>query len=495
MKKFVISSLLLFTNLFLYAQDKKEVEGDIGESVPVEQDTIVNFIVDYEEATAIDSVWASKLYNSKLYPQLSLSIRQIDHLDEESIIKEVSTELLKQRLEDLNAKTPFVIEYNPTLESVINFYLKRNRKAVENLMALSHYYFPMFEEKLDKYDIPLEMKYLAIVESALNPRAKSRVGATGLWQFMYATGKMHGLDVTSYYDERMDPVLSTEAACKYLKNLYDTFQDWDLALASYNSGPGNVAKAIRRSGGNTNYWELRNYLPRETAGYVPSFIATMYMFEYADEHGFKPYQPEITYFETDTIKVKGQIKFDQIEKTTGVNRELLSFLNPSYKLEIVPYIENENHYIRLPKAEAGVFVSNESVIYDYAKKLLAQEEAEAEAKKALDEPQKTYYRVRRGDYLGKIADRFGVSISSIKQWNGLRSSRLNIGQKLTIYSKNGSDIAENTERQEVYTVKPGDTLWSISKKYPGVSVQNIQNWNGISGKNIKPGMKLKVTNG
>ena len=231
---------------------------------------------DYHQPALIDSIWQNTLLDSQLYAEMQETIKNTPYND--TVHKSIPTDTLKARLAKLNAKTPFNVTYNESLESVIQYYLRRDKEVMERLMSLSYYYFPMFEEKLDKYDIPLEIKYLAIVESALNPRAKSRVGATGLWQFMFATGKMHGLDVSSYVDERMDPVLATEAACKYLSNLYDSFGDWDLVLASYNSGPGNVSKAIRRSGGKTDYWELRRHLPRETAGYVPAFLATMYLF-------------------------------------------------------------------------------------------------------------------------------------------------------------------------------------------------------------------------
>lgn len=467
----------------------------------IQQDSIEVFLGDYKQAREVDSLWKAKLLNSDLYETMNESVLIAADLDSVNY-KVVSTDTLKARLARINAKTPFNVEYNTSLESVINYYIKRRKESVEGLLSLSQYYFPLFEEKLDKYDIPLEMKYLAIVESALNPRAKSRVGATGLWQFMFATGKMHGLDVSSYVDERMDPVLATEAACKYLSNLYKTFGDWDLALASYNSGPGNVAKAIRRSGGNTNYWELRDYLPRETAGYVPAFIATMYLFEYADEHGFEPYRPEITYFETDTIKVKKLIKFDQIATVTGVDKELLSFLNPSYKIDIIPYEEDEEYYIRLPLREAGVFVSNEDLIYNFVDEQIAKEKEERGVPSYVNGDDKIRYRVRSGDYLGKIATKYGVGISSIRRWNGLRSNRLKIGQRLTIYprkpvataSVNTSSKARSSS-MKTYTVKQGDSLWSISKKFPGVSVKNIQHWNDISGSRLKPGMKLKVSNG
>ena len=203
---------------------------------------------------------------------------------------------------------------------------------------------------------------MAIVESALKPTIKSRVGATGLWQFMYSTGKLYKLDVSSYVDERNDPIKSTEAACKYLSNLYSIFGDWDLALAAYNSGPGNVTKAIRRSGGKTNYWNIRPYLPRETAGYLPAFYATYYIFEYAEEHQLYATNELPNSFETDTIRVKRQLTFDQVNRILKTDNELLEFLNPQYKLKIIPFEEKENHTLRLPRYLAGTFVANEDLL-------------------------------------------------------------------------------------------------------------------------------------
>ena len=217
----------------------------------------------------------------------------------------------------------------------------------------------MFEGELDKHNIPLEIKYLAIVESALKPRARSRVGATGLWQFMFATGKQYGLDVNSYVDERSDPVKSTQTAATYLGVLYKIFGDWDLALAAYNSGPGNVSKAIRRSGGSKNYWNIRHNLPRETANYVPAFYATLYIFEYANEHNIKARENTLAYFETDTVQVKRQLTFEQIYETLNVDIEVLQFLNPQYKLDIVPYIKDRNYTLTLPVKDIGKFLSNE----------------------------------------------------------------------------------------------------------------------------------------
>ncbi|WP_139854180.1 LysM peptidoglycan-binding domain-containing protein [Aequorivita sinensis] len=462
------------------------------------KDSIVYNLKDMALARKKDSLWLKELYKSDLFDDIYNSIVNQEYEPVE--YEELPTEVLKQRLKELDARTPFNVEYNPSLESVIKQYLKNRRRGIERLMGLSEYYFPLFEQELDKHNLPLELKYLAIVESALNPSAKSRVGATGLWQFMYPTGKMFGLDVNSYVDERSDPIRSTEAACKYLKSLNNSFNDWDLALAAYNSGPGNVSKAIRRSGGRTNYWDLRSFLPRETAGYVPAFLATMYIFEYAEEHGFKKQAARIPYVATDTIRVKQQITLDQVSKLTNLDIEELEFLNPAYKLGIIPVVKGENYTLRLPLTSVGTFVNNEDAIYAHLNK--EQENVEEEAPEMYDQPEKVRYRVRRGDFLGKIAQRYGVGVSQIKNWNGMRSNNLKVGQNLIIYpKKNPQDIASNAPAkrtntaEKTYTVRSGDSLWTISQKFPGVSVQNLKKWNDISGNNIKPGTKLKIYKG
>lgn len=457
---------------------------------------------DDDFASGIDQKWLDELYSNSLFDTIYKAVSEQDYLPVD--YPELPTDTLKSRLERLNTKTPFNIEYNPALESVIKSYLKNRREHLEHLMALSEFYFPMFERELDNQNIPLEIKYLAIVESALKPRAKSRVGATGLWQFMFTTGKMYGLDVSSYVDERSDPIKSTVAASKYLATLYKIFGDWDLALAAYNSGPGNVSKAIRRSGGYKNYWNIRPFLPRETAGYLPAFLATMYIFEFADEHGLKMEKPIFRHFETDTIHVKQMISLDQVSEMTGVNIEELQFLNPSYKLDIIPYIKDENYALRLPKRVVGTFVNNEKEIYAFAKAEF--DKREKPLPELIETKSQIRYRVKSGDYLGKIARRYGVRISDLKRWNGLRTNNIRIGQRLTIYprspyipkkaptksqSKNSSNKEEKS-KYEIYTVKKGDSFWSISRKYPGISVQKLKEWNDISSNELKPGMKIKV---
>ena len=476
---------------------KKAVNAEIK---PVSDSLAIRNLEDHKLAAEIDQKWLDELYSNTLYDSIYKSVTELTF---ESVdYPELSTDTLKARLKALNARTPFNIDYNPSLESVIKSYLKNRRQSFERLMSLSEYYFPLFEESLDNYDIPLEVKYLAIVESALKPRAKSRVGATGLWQFMFGTGKEYGLNVSSYVDERSDPIKSTVAASKYLARLYKIFGDWDLALAAYNSGPGNVSKAIRRSGGYENYWNIRPHLPRETAGYLPAFLATMYIFEFAEEHGFKKQRPNYHYIETDTIHVKKMISLDQVSELLDVPIEELQFLNPSYKLDIIPYIEGENYTLRLPRSVVGKFVTNENQIYAFAENEFNKREKPLP--QFFDSDSKIRYRVRSGDYLGKIARRYGVRVSQIKSWNGLRSNNLRIGQRLTIYprkpvatsisNKNAVKKTLNTDGKSTYIVQKGDSLWSISQKLPGVSVQNIKDWNDISGNKLKIGMTLIVSN-
>lgn len=456
---------------------------------------------DNEAAAKYDSIWLKKLYDSAsffdtIYKAVTSPAVEVAEYSE------LNTDTLKLRLQKLNEKTPFNIAYNPALESYIKSYLKRRRGLMERMLTISQFYFPMFEQELDNYDIPLEIKYLAIVESALNPRARSRVGATGLWQFMYGTGRENGLYVSSYVDERSDPIKSTKAACEYLTKMYDVFGDWDLVLAAYNSGPGNVNKAIRRSGGYKNYWNIRNFLPRETAGYVPAFLTTLYLFEYAEEHGLTGEKVHRPFFETDTIHVKSTITFDQISKLVNVTKEELKVLNPQYKLNIIPFVKDKNYALRLPKKAMGKFVNNEKAIYTFVEKELKT--IEKPLPKLVNSQDKIRYRVKSGDYLGKIANRYRVSVSAIKRWNGLRNNNLKVGQRLTIfprkpltnYSKPSTKkVAVNQTIKpgtKVHTVQDGDSLWIISRKYPGISIDNLREWNGISGNNLKPGTKLKL---
>lgn len=456
------------------------------------------------DLATINSLLMNDKFRSPLYDTAQYFIRDLAKVDISNI--ELSSELLKERLAKINQKTPFHIAYNPALEKVIKSYLKYRKRYYPALMAKTKYYFPMFEEYLTEFDIPMEMKYLAIVESTLDPRARSRMGATGLWQFMYATGLQYKLKVSSYVDERQDPVKATIAACKYLSDLYQIFGDWDLALAAYNSGPGNVLKAIKRSGGYRNYWNIRPYLPRETAGYVPAFYATMYLFEYAEEHDLVSDVPDIYHFETDTIRVRNTISFDQIIEKTSMSLDLVSFLNPAYKLDVIPKIDGKNYVIKIPKQNVIEFLNAENDIYLQAKKDASKREKPLPQYFEMDK--RIRYKVISGDFLGKIANKFGVRISDLKRWNSLRNNRLKVGQRLSVYPKksqiSSTAVTKKAVAKEkaapnkkskfiVYIVEKGDSLWTISQKYLKVSVDEIKKWNNIwDVKSIKPGTKLKI---
>lgn len=405
----------------------------------------------------------------------------------------------EQRLAELNKNTPMNLDFNPYVKAYIDVYSQKRREQVSRMLGLSEYYFPMFEEALDRHGMPLELKYLAVVESALNPLARSRVGAKGLWQFMYATGKMNGLKVSSYVDERHDPLKSTEAACQYLKTLYGIFGDWELALAAYNSGPGNVNKAIRRSGGKRNYWEIRPFLPRETAGYVPAFIAVNYIMNHADEHYIYPSEVRASYFQTDTVWIKEQVSFDQVATLIDISKEELEFLNPAFQVDIIPK-NDEPYALVLPTTAMGKFIANEDSIYTLAQKDFEQNKTSAPAYVEVED--KIRHRVQRGEVLGTIAEKYGVSVSSIRRWNGIRGNTIRIGQRLTIYPRKipSSATASSSSTQKskdgkylTYSVRSGETFYSIARKYPGVSADNIMSWNNIrSARSLRPGMKLKI---
>jgi len=455
---------------------------------------------DLPNAKRMDSLWFKELYQPVLFDSIQELKMNIDKADVDIQLDSVD---FKRKLELLNQKTELDIVYHPALERTVKVFLKKRKKSLGRLFGMAEYYFPIFEEKLAKYNIPLEMKYLAIVESALNPRAISPAGAGGLWQFMYSTGKMYGLEINNYVDERFDPLQETEAACKHMQDLYRIFKDWNLVLAAYNSGAGNVTKAIRRSGGYTNYWNIRPYLPRETAGYVPLFQATLFLGEYADDYGIKTTQPDFHYIATDTIVVKHNITFEQISKLLKISVEELEFLNPQYKLNIIPYVEDQHYTLKLPLELVGIFVTNEALIQELVQKEFNRKE------KPLPKFYKfnnyIIYRVRPGDYLGKIARKYHTSVSKIKRWNHLRSDRLRVGQKLKIYSRyavatSGTKKKKSKTKQEqpptgnyvTYRVKPGDTLWNISQKFK-VSLSELLKWNKMkSNQKLKPGMKIKI---
>ena len=342
-----------------------------------------------------------------------------------------SDSVYEARIQQLDTKTPIDLVYNPYVKQYINVYTKQRRQQMSRMMGLAAYYFPVFEEVLDQFNLPLELKYLALVESALNPKAKSWAGATGLWQFMYNTGKEHNLKVSSYVDERMDPYRATVAACEFFEKSYSVYRDWSLVLASYNSGRGNVNKAIRRSGGKRNYWQIRRFLPKETRSYVPAFIAVCYAMNYASDHNISAENPRILFHEVDTIEVKYQIDFEYLSSSIGVSLDELEFLNPSYKINVIPKIEGRPYHLVLPVAKMGVFVENEKEIYAHFAELDAQKRKNYP--KYSEQDERVIHRVKSGEYLGKIARRYGCSVKKIQKWNNLKNDNIRIGQKLILY--------------------------------------------------------------
>ena len=345
----------------------------------------------------------------------------------------LSDSIFKYYMAELDARTPFEMTYNPVVKRYIERYLRPGNARLSRMMAHGQYYFPMFEEHLAKYNMPLEIKYLAVVESALNPKARSYVGATGLWQFMYGTGKLYGLKVNSYVDDRNDPLKSTEAACQYMLKMYDVFEDWNLVLAAYNSGPGNVRKAIRRSGGKTSYWEIRPYLPRETSAYVPLFIAASYAMEFGHMHGAVAADVPAYYLTTDTVSITQQLHFKQIHEELGVDEALMEFLNPQYKYKIVPVVQGQQYTLSLPKEAADRFRSNQDSIYSVAASYFESRASNMPAFTQMNE--RTTHRVKSGETLGHIAGKYGVRVSEIKRWNGLKSDVIRVGQRIVVYPR------------------------------------------------------------
>jgi len=406
--------------------------------------------------------------------------------------------VLARRIDSLNMETPVELTFNRVVKNYINLYAKRKKELTARMLGLAELYFPLFEEQLDRFDIPLEMKYLAIVESALNPTAGSRAGAKGLWQFMYGTGKVYGLRVTSLIDERFDPYQATIAACEHMNDLYDIYGDWSLVMAAYNSGAGNVNKAIRRSGGIKSYWAIWPFLPRETRGYVPAFIAVQYVMTHAAEHNIFPVRHGILFHETDTVAVHDVLSLDQISEMLGVPMDQLKLLNPLYKKGIIPYKDDEEFFVTLPNEYIGDFINNEQDLYAYVtQKGTEKKKLLAEIKKAQE---RTIHIVRSGENLGLIARKYHVYVSQVRAWNNLRGSTIYPGQRLVVYpsAKYNPSVAPKQQTASAtpapngtHTVKNGENLGLIAKKY-GCSVNQIKSWNNLNKSTIHPGQKLKV---
>ncbi len=438
-------------------------------------------------------------------------------------------------------RIPSIIDlsYNRHVRSFINVYTERRREQVGFMLGLADYYFPIFEEIFALYDMPLELKYCAIIESALNPRAVSRAGATGLWQFMYGTGRMYGLTINSFVDERRDPVRSTYVAAHYMKDLYDIYGDWTLVIAAYNCGPTNVNKAIRRSGGKKNYWEIYRYLPRETRGHVPAFIAVAYLMNNYRYHNFTPRAVSLN-FAVDTVMIDDELHLEQVSHVLNIPVQLLRDMNPQYKKDIIP--GNEKPYaLKIPVEYSTRFIDLSDSIFAYNDSIYFNTESKYKGPQTTASSSytssgyvssappanmaKVYYTVKTGDNLGFISEWYHVGLSELKNWNNIYGSMIRTGQRLQVYvpksqveqfknidnmsfeekqrttGKNivmpenygSQDPGRDTGDYVYYLVKPGETLWDIARKFPGVTDSELKQLNGITdaGK-IQPGQVIKV---
>lgn len=540
-----ITLLLIFITLYSFASGKSD---DLVKTKPLKRievagidtsgnlktyraypDEVLDFLIEEKMDSLMNSWYIRNAYDIDQVVETPVDTALLFANESiENSAKPLPDSVYIERLEALNS---FVdLSYNKTVGSMINMYTGKRKEQMGMMLGLANYYFPIFEEILDKYNLPLELKYMAIIESALNARAYSRAGACGLWQFMYGTGKMYGLEINTFVDERRDPVKSTEAAAKYLSDLYNIYKDWHLVIAAYNCGPGNVNKAIRRSGGKRDYWTIYYRLPRETRGYVPLFISATYAMNYYKLHGISPKEPHFNIM-TDTIMVNNYLHFEQLASQLNLEVDLIRELNPQYRRDIIPATPSKTYSLRLPQDKIFAFIDSEAIIYNYKRD-------EYFPNNQIKNPNQTayqyvpvdvkgkdivYYTVKSGDNVGFISEWFHVRASDIRYWNNLRGNLIRVGQKLVIYVPKGkadhynnfnsmsfsekqktlgktTTVAQNKPLSqtidpgyEYYTVRKGDNLWDIAKQFPGVSASDIQQINNMGrSTNLNIGQKLKI---
>jgi len=522
MKKVIIIILGFFAiNSFGINPNKLMVDDSVKVSFEVDIDHFTNSL------DSLMSIW---------YVQNSMQLQEEDfYLASDSFVPPVFPDtIMLKRLAAINSAVD--LSYNEVVQRFIDLYSTRRKTQTEVMLGLSEYYFPIFESYLDYYNLPLELKYLAVIESALNPRAVSRAGATGMWQFMYATGRLYKLRINSYVDERRDPVISTDAAARYLRDLHNIYKDWSLAIAAYNCGPGNVNKAIRRSG-KTTYWEIYNFLPRETRGYVPAFVGALYVMNNYKDYNIVPKKIDFP-LNTDTILITERLHFGQIAEVLDISIDMLRDLNPQYRRDIIP--AGDTYPLRLPVEYSLRFISLQDSIFNYQDSIfnkniyasVPQRGSGSSSSRAFSgrtpaNSEKISYTIKSGDNLGFISSWFGVTVNDLRDWNGIHGNNIRAGRKLDIYvpkdkvdyyknfnnmtfaqkqnsigSQSSSTVAESkplatttndTSEYTWYTVKSGDNFWSIANNFPGVSNTDIMQFNGITNaSSLKPGQKLKI---
>ena len=433
-------------------------------------------------------------------------------MDSVHFTSNVPDAVMIERLEKMNSF--ITLPYNETVKNYMILYSERMPRKMSHILGLCTYYMPIFEETFVRYGLPVELKYVAIIESALNPLAVSRAGATGMWQFMYNTAKSYGLEIDSYVDERRDPFASVDAAARYLKDAYNIFGDWSLAISSYNCGSGNVNKAIKRSG-SRDFWSIYPYLPKETRGYVPAMVGAMYAVNYAKEYGLEP-SPVVMPAYTDTFHIHQNLHFRQIEELIGLPVGDLRDLNPQYYKDIVPGSQHE-YILRMPYNYSAAFIDVQDTVYKHrAKDIFSgvdvdrygnSGEGPSVSSGGATGTSWVYYKVKNGDSLGKIASKYHTSVNQLKSWNGLKSTTIRVGQSLKVgkkatygsssssSGKSGSSSSSSGSSSSggytTYTVKSGDTLYKIAQRYNGVTANDIMKYNNI-GENIHPGDKIKI---
>ncbi len=500
MKKSVLFCFLLLT-FGLSAQVNRSMPMKDSSLIPGKT-TIVNGdeVLDIDEGNNIDSL-LSIWYVQRALQDSNFLLSNSNNYPMSDLPDEVYIERLKALPCLIN------LPYNHVVRNQIIYYTQRMPEKAEMILGLSEYYFPMIEEILDSYDMPLELRNMAVIESALNPRATSRAKAKGLWQFMYGTAKIYNLTMNSFVEERYDPVAATHAAARHMRDLYNIFGDWSLAIAAYNCGAGNVNKAIRRSGGKRDYWDIYPYLPRETRGYVPAFAAANYLLTYYKEHGLTPKRLNMP-SHVDTFMINKPLHFEQVAEVVGIPVDELRNYNPQYVYDIVP--GNERPYIlRIPFEYTAAFAEKEKEVYSYKDSIyfnpnIIKQIAGRGRGAAPAAGTKGIHRVRSGETLSSIAMRYNVKINDLQYWNGLSGNTIRVGQKLMVYGKSAKNATANESRPAakrstagqasvVHTVKKGETLWSISQLYDDVTFYDILKLNSYNkNQKIYPGDKVKI---
>lgn len=496
----LLTLVALWTGLGLIAQNN--LPGNSAGTSPASADTIQDNAIVYPESMT------EKLSDLLRNWQLDLSNAEIDCKRGQNVAFHDSVYLKKL----YSLPSEMELSFNSVVKNYIEMYAVRKRDQVSYMLALGDYYFPMFEQALDRYGLPIELKFLPVIESALNPVAVSRAGATGLWQFMLQTGKGYGLEVNSLVDERRDPYKSTDAAARYLKDLYTIYGDWNLVIAAYNCGPGNVNKAIARSGGKRDYWEIYYRLPRETRGYVPAFIAANYIMNYYADHNICPAHSSSLTVALDTVQVNERMHLEQIAGVLDIPLGELQRLNPQFRKDVIPG-DFKAHALVLPTEKMYAFINKNDTILNYDKARYFTHRASTDGyldgsvSSLSGNTANVYYRVKKGDNLSTIARRHGTTVDRIKSWNGLKSNKLNIGKQLIVGKKEAAPqpttqgqlaqaATDNPDGKtqtvnQYYRVKKGDTLGDIARKN-GIQVAQLQSWNGLKSSRISIGDQLIV---